>query len=165
MPLLFTISLNLHAQNWHSVISVHVSAPDDCRADAESYFRRELRSLGDISVDDGQPNYQLEVILEPNRLSGANRIIGYSASITVCSPLQADTLTFLSVTNPTAVATLTNYVSISTHRLVANSDLRKLCSAVVTDIDTTIFEPDRKMFTQMKALFRKPKSTSPAPPK
>jgi len=73
------------AQQPEPQFSIHLEVAGDEHSVASSYFRRELRSLGDVTfVDDPtEADFWLSVVIVQNQLKGDERDVGYSISLVV----------------------------------------------------------------------------------
>jgi len=157
MLLILLITRNLQAQTWQGIVNLTVGGDLSCRSEAESYLRRELHSLGDVTVSESSPEWIFDAVVSPTVLSGRN--VGYNLSVVISTPFCPNMANFFQLTNALAIQICTNYSMIEFHGVRGGPDLRKVCSDAVTAFDTAQLEPSRKSFERVRQMM---KSKSPA---
>jgi len=151
--IILLVTIGLHAQTWHGVVNLTVSGDERCQTQAESYLKRELRSLGDITISPSSPDWNIDAVVYSTTLTTGQRA-GYNISVVISTPFCPNLSNYFSLTNEPAILVCTNYVAIQFHGMRGGSDLRKLCADIVTDFDTTQLESSRKSFEQIRQAMK-----------
>ena len=139
-------------------VSLDVSADDQIKRDIISYVSRELRTLSDIIIVEKESRFRINIVAL--RLKNKESETGYALSITVTEKLDKHT-----------VETYSNYCSIDgfkdflrvflnreemlEHFILVGSDLKELCSNLVTGVDAGPFEVQRKVDQHIKDTIKR----------
>ena len=130
---------------------VQVRVSEDLKTEAESYIKRELRSLGDVEVTDMLAHYELSVII----LEHISKSSGTKTGQISCSFLGVKRFDVLGLTSKLPseqfsdvfVATSDLYYYPNLFVLIINGErtkLKQLCQEIVANFDTKLLEPDRQ---------------------
>jgi hypothetical protein len=161
-----------NTEKWHGTVSVDISASATDKSPISSFIRRELRSLSDVDITDSRPDYIIEVVaIEDQTKTGAH--FGYTLSTVVLETFPTNSLAFFQIGNTNTLTALekvcANYSIVCAHFVVTGSDMRELCSRVVAQCDTDVFDYDRQNYAKAMKLFRDAQKTirdnsAPPPP-
>ena len=162
---------------WSASVVVKVSAQSELTSQIESYVKRELRALHDVSLTEDQEHADYCISIVALQLSNrASDNAGYAISTVVSSPFKSETLSLIvsaagGNTNLLSAYSTnsTGLVTIQGHdlRIAPPNKLKRTCEELVAHIDSEYFEPDRQSFARMKAMlkqFRNPPSSTRPPP-
>jgi hypothetical protein len=119
-------------------VTISVAADDAFKSDLSRSLSSEIRKLEQVDLTNADVNYQISVVairFEPNG--------PYVASVLVTSPLS----------NVEAHPVLKYAVIPVAHFVRAESKLQTLCASVATELDATVFEPDRRGLKAMERKF------------
>lgn len=133
---------------------------DDTRSLIESVVKRELRALGDVEAVDELANYEIEIVCVENTVAG--RRTGFAISTVVHSPMDVDSFGKIldisirpdankDTTKELLLGFAKRRTRIETHelRIVPSDRLAKSCEAIVAEMDTKLFEFDRKVHRRL----------------
>ncbi|MET0754442.1 MAG: hypothetical protein ABWZ66_13755 [Pyrinomonadaceae bacterium] len=133
-------SLPAFAQTKKIFVSVSVESKDTKLRDTiESYITRELRTLGDVEIDNSFGFFKVDILAIENEIDG--EALGYTISVVIS---HFSTCTSKKITVKGQLETWNCYVQ-QDHFLKTDAvaNLRKMCERIVTDFDTRVLKPMR----------------------
>jgi hypothetical protein len=135
---------------YSTTIKLEITAPDRIKNEVQSYMNRELRALGDVTLVDDHPSWEIRVDVMEITTRGIRS--GYAFAFVVTEPLYLD---FLKGANcdQKAKSRITNLME-NTERLLAfgnrvSPNIESACKKLVADFDSTTLETDRKTWREM----------------
>ncbi|NVM55777.1 MAG: hypothetical protein HWN66_18905 [Candidatus Helarchaeota archaeon] len=168
--LIFRLSTDLFSQElpkFSARVKVDVTADENISSRIESYIKRELRSLQDITIVEDNANFRLSVIaLELKTISG-EKTGGIALSTVILSPvdvsLMVNLLKVYDVIYPEKIVQAEEMIgtwepcrfldfSLQTG---SAKDLKRLCEGVVADFDSEFLEIGRKTYQELKDKLEK----------
>lgn len=156
LPLILVslLASSLHtpaADKWDATIAVTVTSDPDTTTQMTSYLKRELRSLGDVTVKDKDTDYSLAIsALKVKNLD--NQHIGYAFSYLLTAQTSTNLLSLY--TTPRQTQLVADYIQGSCFvldhsiRTCSYDGLRQSCQQLITRFDTGLFETSRKWYAQ-----------------
>ena len=176
---LFTTAALAAGRPWSASVAVKVSAQPELKSQVESYMKRELRALRDVSLveDQDHADYCISIVaIQLSNRTSSN--LGYALSTVVSTPFQAETFSLIVSaaggntnmlstwsTNSTALVTIHGHLV----RIAPQDGLKRTCEELAAHIDSEYFEHDRQFDAKMKAMFQQlrnaPRSTNSEPQK
>jgi len=158
---------------WSAKVSVGISAPPALASEIESYVKRELRGLHDVSIEadlSSSPDYLVEIVaVELENKAGTPT--GYALSTVVVSPLSSDYISLVVSTcggntnaYPGLIKSFSKYSMAEKHdlRITDLDGLKTACEKIVAAIDSDCFETARKNQAQIMAFLKKINKSEPA---
>jgi hypothetical protein len=165
--ILFLTTLHCAAQapiKYSASVQLLISCEDvSLNTQFGSFLRRELRSLGDITIVDSKPDYVVNLVAL--KLTGAgNSISGVSVAVLIVSPQNAD---FLNVVKDKLedwrferlkqMTDGASYILDFKIRSGSLDDVKSVSEKIIADFDATILEPGRKTWSLTHKPLVKPK--------
>ncbi len=150
-------------------VVLDVSVKDEIKNDVISYISRELRSLGDVVIVEGESDPQYKILVIGG--IGSSKLkqnLGYAFSVVV-TRTRKDNAQLAELLIPKCVSKeikdslvgfMTSGESLLHYTLLTDSDLRRLCSDLVTGIDGDVFNETRRTYQRLRD---KPLPSSPTP--
>ena len=148
--LLMSVGFTGAQNNDQPKFAVQVLVNGDLESEAESYLKRELRSLGDVEITDMFGGYGLSVVIIEHKYKSSGTKTGQIS----CAYLGLKRFPF-----PNLISKLPrehfdtvfdatrnlyyfpNLFFLNTNR--ERAELKQLCQEIVTEFDTDLLEPDR----------------------
>lgn len=131
-------------------VQLSVTADENIKSRLQSYLEGELRSLGDISLVDDEPDYEIFVV-GMTSYNTYNDIIGYSIGTTITKPFKKDTfLIILQSANvtPNVINTFDmltkNLSKYCTTMINTDSDLKRISEKITATFNSDYVEAERK---------------------
>jgi len=168
--LIFRLSTDLFGQElpkYSARVKVNVSADENISSRIESYIKRELRSLQDVTVVEDNANYEILIIaLEPETISG-HKTGGIVLSILILEPIDVATLVnvlkIYNIIYPEKINQAGKIIGaqqpccVHDFRLQTGpaEDLKRLCEEMVADFDSKFLEYGRKTYQELKDKLEK----------
>ena len=143
-----------------TTVKVKVSADENIKGRIESYLKRELRSLGDVTVVDEKPSWEICLVaLEQHDVEG--EVTSVVLSVVILTPLPADLLGWVLKLNAEQV----DYISrigcfhYRAHWLKTGppKGLKDICEGIIADFDSEHLESVREQYQKMSEIFKKTK--------
>jgi hypothetical protein len=142
--------------------TIQVSVSSDnitLQEEAESYLKREFRSLGDITLVDKDPDLEFTIIA--NVVTAGTKEIGYAISLVAVEHHNfSNSVYFAAGALPkdkqkTLHTICDDAYSVKAHYLnvLPISALKTTCEQIVAKIDSTILEPERKEWDRISKAF------------
>src|SRR5882724_76352 len=79
---------------WGTTVQLKVNGPEEFKVPATSYFSRELRSLGDITLVDVNPVFVLNVFAIDNKTKGGGKI-GFTMNVELLRSVSTELIQFV----------------------------------------------------------------------
>lgn len=140
---------------FHATVGVDVSGNDSVKNRVVSYVGRELRSLGDVTVANDHPDYELSlIVLKTSNIQGFNT--GYTIGTSVSTKfynqyvVQAAQQKYKKV-----VSSSTSNLYIFTESYLntgSPKELRKICRQIVANFDTDVLQKQRDMVDKLNKM-------------
>lgn len=149
------------ANQFSAKVQVSVSADDNIKGQVESYIKRELRSLQDVTLVDEGADWELSIVaMEVSTKSGYKS--GVILSVVILSPFNNQMLSgMLQEKYKEFVTNLTKglyWYPGHWLRIDSNDQLRSLCVELVADFDSKKLEESRKQHREIMKIIE---SSSP----
>ncbi len=140
-------------------VCVMVGAEDYIRGKIDSYIKRELRSLSDVTLVDEGADWKLSILaMEPSTRGGGKG--GVVISWVILKPFNNQWLSTLFQDGYKELGlTLTDGLCREEDHLLKvgpSEELRSMCEEMVADFDSDYIEPERKSYREaMKSIKKK----------
>jgi hypothetical protein len=148
-------------KRFSATVNVSVSASDDIKGQVESYIKRELRSLQDVSLVDEGGEWQLSILAMEVSTKGGHKS-GVILSVVILTPFNNQLISSMFEeeyrdfgTNFTEGLYLYPEHGV---RVGSNEELRSLCFELVADFDSKHLEKSRKQHREFQKMLE---SSSP----
>jgi hypothetical protein len=155
-------STNASEDSWSAKVEIKISADSELKSEIESYVKRELRDLHDISLteDSTAADYRISIVAIPLQ-SKSGIQTGYALSTVITCPLKGETMMWVIFASggdtnklPGLSTNFTEYVTIEDHNLLITDPdhLKSTCEKLVANMDADCFEPARQSYDRMMTM-------------
>jgi len=146
---------------WSATVTIAVKAPESVKDQFESYLRRELRGLHDVTVTNRDGKYELDVVVLG--LKGDDPSFGYAWSAILTQPLSSDYfVTLVKIYGGTnfldqALAEAPPVSAICDHAIMTtpSDKIKASVEGYVAGIDNKCFQPERDSRNKTRADIEK----------
>lgn len=148
----FDIATAGEIKPWSTSVKVNVAANDNIKGQIESYIKRELRSLSDVTVVDEEAEWELQIVaMEPATKGGYKT--GIILSVVIISRFPNGIMSAVvqeqykeSIKNMTGDL---YYYPDHWLRVGDNDALRTMCFELSAEFDSTHLEPSRMSYQEL----------------
>ena len=136
-------------------VGLDITADENIKGSISSYIRRELRSLGDVTINDERPMYDLIMICKEVKSQG-RQVMGVAISVVVGKRYYLDGLleAEMEQRHKLVIEYLANkklYTIDDMYLLTgADDEIKLLCQRIVADFDSEHLEYYRKLQKELK---------------
>lgn len=137
---------------YSTTIKLVISADDEIQNQVYSYISRELRSLGDVTVVEDDPQWIIQIVAI-QRKSKSGHKLGYAFSEIILSPFRPIYLKNLFCENDykSLQAFTKDLVEVEGHRIriYPEGQLQDICQELVADFDVEHLKPEREFLEEV----------------
>ncbi len=140
-------------------VSVQIIADDEIRSQAESYSKRELRSIGDVVITEDEPRWVLDILITELKMK-SGYTTGVAMSVVILDQFDNGFIAQYDIQQGVKELLLKVTKGLSFYpdhwlRVGSTEELRQMCNKLISDFDSKHLEQSRKIHQNIKKSLEK----------